>query len=483
MTAGRRPLAAPRTIFNLGIGGFADAAAVAGGAVVEIDWRPPADGDREAGRRLAGLIADPAVEAANETAFARYLAAEPALTGVGKARDVVPGMEPRMLLHAGPPIAWEEMCGPMRGAATGAVLLEGWAADPDAARALLAGGGVRFAPCHHHDAVGPMAGIVSPSMPIWIVENGAGGNRAFAGFNEGLGKALRFGAFDAAVRDRLRWMRDRLAAILRRTLERHGPLPLKPLIAQALHMGDEVHNRNAAATAILVKRLLPSALRIGAAADDLAEAFEFIAGNDHFFINISMAAAKAMLDAASGVPHASLVTAMARNGAAFGIRTSGTGARWFTAEAPVVDGLYFPGYSRADAARDIGDSAITETAGLGGFAMAAAPAIARFVGGRPADALAATRTMRRITIGENPAFTIPILDFAPVPAGIDARRVVDTGLQPVVNTGIAHREPGVGQIGAGITHAPLACFAKAVSALYLDLRRVSGSRAAGRSAG
>lgn len=458
-------------VLNLGIGTFSESIGAAGAAVVDIDWRPPAGGTRDAGLELASLVNHPRIEAANRDAFARFLAAEPAVTGIGSAIDVLPGMGARTILHAGAPVAWAEMCGPMQGAVLGAILFEGWADDLDAARGLAESGSIAFDSCHHRGAVGPMSGVTSPSMPMWIVENAAAGNAAFSGLNEGLGKVLRFGANGPEVIERLRWMRDELAGVVARALDEHGPVELKPLIAQALHMGDEAHNRNAAATSLLIKRLVPPALRSGADPASVARAFAFMAGNDHFFINLSMAACKAMLDAARGVPFSSMVTAMARNGVEFGIRTSGTGDRWFTAPAPVVDGLYFSGFGKDDAARDIGDSAITETAGLGGFAMAAAPAIVRFVGGSAGDAIAASREMRRITIGENPAFTLPILDFAAVPAGIDTRKVADSGVLPIVNTGIAHREAGVGQIGAGITAAPMDCFVQAIRALC---REVSG---------
>ncbi len=456
-------------VLNLGFGGFAEAIEVAGATAVDIDWRPPANGSREIGAALAETIGRPEIARANETAFARYLAANPVLRGVGRAIDVLPGMGERTILHAGPPVEWAEMCGPMQGAVLGAILFEGGAEDLDAARVIADSGEITFDPCHHHDAVGPMSGVTCPSMPMWIVDNVAGGNTAYSSLNEGLGKVLRFGANGPDVIERLRWMRTGLAEILTRVLDAHGPLELKPIIAQALHMGDEVHNRNVAASSLLVKRLLPSALRCGAPPDEVARAFEFIGGNDHFFVNISMAASKVMLDAATGVPNASMVTVMARNGVRFGIRMSGTGDRWFTTEAPIVDGLYFSGYSRDDAARDIGDSAITETAGLGGFAMAAAPAIVQFVGGNPSQAIAASRQMRIITVGENTAFTLPVLDFAATAAGIDVRKVVDTGILPIINTGIAHKDAGIGQIGAGITTAPAACFTQAVSALRAGL--------------
>ena len=456
-------------VLNVGLTSFAESITRAGGTVTQIDWAPPAGGDRTVCDHLARLINVPAIEAANREAFAAFQRAGPLLEGIGVARETLPGMGDRMILHAGPPILWKDMCGPMQGAITGAILYEGWAVDPFKAQALAASGEITFEPCHHHAAVGPMAGVISPSMPVWIVFNPVHGNRAYSNFNEGLGKALRFGAHGPEVIDRLEWMAETLAPTLRAALGSLGPFEIKPLIAQALHMGDEVHNRNVAASSLLLKRLIPALLRSPAMTTDPAAAVDFIAGNDHFFLNISMAACKAMLDAAHNVPGSSMVTAMARNGVEFGILVSGTADRWFTAPAPVVEGLYFAGYTRTDAAPDLGDSAITETAGLGGFAMAAAPAIVQFVGGASDDALNNTLEMTAVTLGANGAFTLPALDFCGTPSGIDIRKVVDTGILPIINTGIAHRESGIGQIGAGVTRAPLACFAQAVSALARSL--------------
>jgi hypothetical protein len=452
-------------VLNVGLPTFAEAIAMAGGKVTEIDWSPPAQGDRAVCDALARLVNRPEIETANQTAFEAYLASQPLLVGIGTTAEALPDMGERMILHAGPPIEWDRMCGPMRGAIVGAILLEEWAADPESAQRLAASGKIEFEPCHHHAAVGPMAGVISPSMPVWIVRDAVHGHRAFSNLNEGLGKALRFGANGKDVIDRLRAMARDLKAAIAAGLVVLGPLEIKPLMAQALHMGDELHNRNSAATSLLLKRLVPAMLKSDASRSSIAAAVDFIIGNDHFFLNISMAACKAMTNAACGVASSSLVTAMARNGVEFGIRVSGTGDRWFTAPAPVVDGLYFPGYTIANAAPDLGDSAVTETAGLGGFAMAAAPAIVKFVGGTPGDAVANTAAMQHIVIGQNAAFTLPAMNFAGTPAGIDARKVVDTGLLPIINTGIAHQEAGIGQIGAGITRAPLACFAQAIAAL------------------
>jgi hypothetical protein len=468
-------------IVNVGLAGFGDNVVAAGGECVALAWQPSALGDRDAAWALAQVFDNEDIERANQVAFARFLEANPVLTDVAIARDVIPAMASghRLILHAGPPIAWPAMCGPMRGAVLGATLLEGWADTIAAATRLVDAGSIALEPCHHHGAVGPMAGIISPSMPVWVVENATGGNRACSNFNEGLGKVLRFGANDRSVIDRLRFIASDVAPTLRAAVKQLGRIELKPLMAQALNMGDEVHNRNAAATALLFKQLAPALLAVDIPRERAAATLNFIAGNDHFFLNLSMAACKAMLDAAAGVPASSMVSAMSRNGVNFGIRLSGTGDRWFEAPANPVDGLYFPGYSRADAAADLGDSSITETAGVGGFAMAAAPAIVKFVGGTAADALHHSLRMRAITLGANPSFTLPALDFAAVAAGIDARKVVDRGILPVINSGIAHREPGVGQIGAGITAAPMACFSAAVQELAREVaqrpRAVGGS--------
>ena len=452
-------------VINVGLSSFADSIQQAGGKATQLDWRPPAQGNQAVGMNLAKLVNHPDIEAANKIAFECFMSAQPVLRGIQPAKLAIPKFGERTLLHAGPPVEWQNMCGPMQGAIIGAILYEGWADDQEKARKLAASHNVTFAPCHHFGAVGPMAGIISPSMPVWIVKNTNGGNLSFSNLNEGLGKVLRFGANEPSVIKRLRWLEKTLAPAIDSALELLGGLELRPIIAQALHMGDECHNRNSAASSLLFKRLAPALLKTSVPQKDIATILEFIAGNDHFFLNISMAACKSMLDAAHSVPHSSLVTTMARNGVEFGIRVSGTGERWFTAPAPMVDGLFFPGYSSVDAAPDLGDSAITETAGIGGFAMGAAPAIVQFVGGTPQDAIAYTLEMGNITMGIHSGFTLPSLNFSGSPAGIDARKVVDTGIAPVINTGIAHKDAGVGQVGAGITRAPLACFVQAVNAL------------------
>jgi hypothetical protein len=404
------------------------------------------------------------VKAANAEALHRLVAAEPVLVDCVPAAEAL-GLEPFTVLHAGPPIAWGAMCAPLQGAIVGALRFEGWASSEDEAVDLAARGGVRFEPCHHRGAVGPMTGIISRSMPVFVVENRAFGNRGCSTINEGLGRVLRFGANDATVLARLAWLRDEAGPFLGRALRRAGGLPLRPLMAQALQMGDEMHQRNVAASSLLLRALLPSLAR-EAEGDALARLVDFLAGNDQFFLNIAMAAGKAAADPLGGIPGSTVVSAMARNGTEFGIRVAGQGERWFTAPVNVPEGLFFPGFSASDANPDLGDSAIVETIGLGGMAMAASPAAARFVGaGGLAEALRVTEEMREIALGEHPHFRIPSQDDRGSPVGIDVRRVVATGIAPLINTGIAGRKAGMGQVGAGVVRAPLACFRAALEAL------------------
>jgi Protein of unknown function (DUF1116) len=437
---------------------FADALTAQGVTVTRVDWQPAGAAD------LASLWRDE-VDAANRVAFDRLLAAEPVLVDVRPAIEVVPGMVRETILHAGPPIVWERMSGPLRGAVAGALVYEGMVSTKEDAERLAASGALRFDPCHHHAAVGPMAGVMTASMPVFVVENRAGGNRAYSTINEGLGKVLRYGAYAPEVLDRLRWFRDALGPALGEAIRRSGGVDLRALIGQAVQMGDECHNRNRAASALLIKALAPAVAALDLPAAARARMLSFAGGNEHFFLNVGMAACKAALDAAHGVPGSTLVTAMARNGTEFGIRVSGLGDRWFTGPAQTPRGLFFPGFGPEHANPDIGDSAITETAGLGGFAMGGAPAVVQFVGGTPADALRFTRLMYEITLGESVAYRLPTLDFRGTPTGIDVRLVAQTGVLPQINTGMAHREAGIGQIGAGLVNPPRECFDAALRAL------------------
>ena len=463
-------------VVNVGLQSFAANITAAGGEVTHLSWSPPAGADDALGWTLANMMGHPRVEEANRIAYERYLAAQPRLVDFVLAREAIPALaRERRILHSGPPIAWDDMCGPQQGAITGAIVYEGWASTVEGAQKLAASGAVALEPCHAHQAVGPMAGIISPSMPVWVVENTAAGNRAFCNVNEGLGKVLRFGANSADVLERLRWLGSEFFTAMQAAVRGLSDPDLKPLMAQALHMGDELHNRNAAASGLLFKRLTLSLLNSKLDNGMIKRTLAFVAGNDHFFLNLAMAACKSMSDAAHGVPGSSMVTVMARNGVNFGIRLSGTGDQWFQAPANPVNGLYFPGYTIEDAAADLGDSAIAETNGLGGFAMAASPAIVQFVGGTPADATANSRRMLSITLGSNPAFTLPALNFGGTPAGIDARLVIDSGILPIINTGIAHKKAGVGQIGAGITTAPMECFNDGLAALAKTLQGPSSA--------
>jgi hypothetical protein len=459
-------LAAPPRVVNLGLALFATALDRLQVPVVHVVWAPPAGGDPRLAAVLAQLDARAeAIDRANAEALSRLTAGEPFVVDCRPAWEALELPE-RTVLHAGPPVAWERMCEPMQAAVLCAIRYEEWAANDDAARRLVERGDVTLEPCHHRGAVGPMTGLITRSMPVFVVENRAGGNRAHVTINEGLGKVLRFGANDESVVARLRWLATEAGPLLGAALRASGGLDLRTLMAQAVRMGDEMHQRNLAASALLVRALMPHVARAGGRHHAVVRLAEFVAGNDQFFLNLAMAAGKAITDPAAGVAGSTLVTTLARNGTDFGIRVSGLGERWFTAPAETPVGLYFPGFGPADANPDMGDSAIVETIGLGGMAMAASPAVARFVGaGGAGEALAATAEMREICAGEHPIFRIPALDDRGVPVGIDVRRVVETGITPLINTGIAGRTAGTGQVGAGVARAPLGCFTAALEAL------------------
>ena len=405
------------------------------------------------------------IDDANRQAIERVLSADPVLVDVIPAAEAIPALREHMILHAGPPVDWERMCGPMRGAVAGIAVFEGWAPELKTAAEMAAAGAFDFQPNHHFAAVGPMTGMTTAGQWVMVVENRRFGNRAYCTINEGLGKVMRFGGNDAEVLDRLRWLRDSFGPAMGQALRSGDGVPLKRLVARGLTMGDEMHQRNVACTGLMLRALAPA---MAATADDttaLSKALAFIGGNDQFFLNIAMAMGKAIMDPVRGIDGSSLVTAMSRNGTDFGIWVSGTGDNWFTAPVEMPEGLYFPGFTEADANPDMGDSTIVETIGLGGFAMGAAPAVAGFVGaGTASDAANFTRAMGEITYGDNPEWLIPGLDYLGVPTGIDIRLVVETGLAPTINTGIAHREPGIGQVGAGVVRAPMACFEAALLA-------------------
>jgi hypothetical protein len=401
---------------------------------------------------------------ANAEAVGRMMEARPVLVGLAKARDVLPGMRDDLLLHAGPPITWDRASGPMRGAITGALIFEGKAGSEADARALVESGQIRLEPCHHHQAVGPMAGVTSPSMSVYVLEDRTHGRRSYSNLNEGYGKVLRYGAYSDEVLSRLRWMEEVMGPVLAAALELSGGIDIRALLAEALHMGDEGHNRNKAGSVLYTVRLAPHVAKAAPSPAVAAEVLKFLGDNALSVLNPVMAACKAMADAAHGVEGSTVVSTMARNGTDFGIRVSGLEDRWFTAPVAVPKGLYFPGFTAEDASGDIGDSVITETAGIGGFAMASAPAIVTFVSGTPKDAINATLEMYEITVAEHKYFSIPSLGFRGTPTGIDVRKVVEKGITPRVNTGIAHRDAGVGQIGAGLVRPPMEMFEEALIA-------------------
>ncbi len=454
-------MTAPARVVNVGADLFAEALADQAVPVTSVDWRPPMPGTDD---DLATVATDPLRADANARALAAMLDVQAMLVDVRPAGELL-GLEPGQFLHAGPPLTWERASGPMRGALLGGAAYEGLVDDPEAAADLFAGGRFSLEPCHHHRTVGPMAGVVTPSMWMFVLEDPATGRRTHCSLNEGLGKVLRYGAYSPEVLTRLHWMSDVLGPLLHRAVADTGPVDVTGILTQMLQMGDEAHNRNRAGTLMLLRDLSPALVSGGAEPADVAQALRFIGGNDHFFLNLAMPACKLALDAARDVEGSTMVVAMSRNGTDFGIQVSGTGDEWFTGPALLADGLFLGDFGPDDANPDIGDSAITETAGIGGFAMATAPAIVRFVGGSVPDALATTRRMHEITLGENPRWTVPVLDFQGTPTGIDVTRVCRTGILPQINTGMAGKHAGVGQVGAGLVTPPAEIFPQALAAL------------------
>jgi succinyl-CoA synthetase alpha subunit len=453
-------------IVNIGLTSFTESILAYGGSTVQYDWKPAAGGNKKLIKILNQLSKIEEIEKANSQVIDKMKSALPFLIDVVPAKSVIEILNDRVLLHAGPPIEYKNMTGPMQGSCIGAVLFEGWAEDEKTARELLENGGVKFTPCHHVNAVGPMGGITSGNMPVLVVENKLDGSIGYCIMNEGIGKVLRFGAFSEEVVNRLIWMRDSLGPVLSKALQRkEGGLNLNVLIAKAITMGDEFHQRNIAATLNFLKEITPLITELDIDQKEKYDVIKFLADTDQFFLNIMMAASKSIVDCARKITSGTVVTTMARNGENFGVRISGMGDEWFTAPVNTPNGLYFTGYSEGDANPDIGDSAITETVGVGGMAMVAAPGVTRFIGaGGFHDALKISNEMDKICISNNSNWSIPTWDFKGACLGIDARKVVATGITPLINTGIAHKNMGVGQIGAGTVRAPLACFEKAIIA-------------------
>lgn len=452
------------SVINVGLKRFAEDMEKQSAAVCQVDWKPLAGGNREILHALDQLESlQERIEKANAEAVKRIKASKPMLIDICPAIECIEGMTPNTILHSGPDISWQEMCGPMRGAVIGAMIYEGLAGNEKEAVEKIEQHEIVFGACHSYSAVGPMAGVISPSMPVHVIKDVTNNKYAYCNVNEGLGKVLRFGAYSKEVLERLYWIRDEFAPAMKKALALTDGIDIKLITAQALQMGDECHNRNKAATSLFYKQI--SLLLLQAVEDKgvLDRVLHFIAGNDHYFLNLSMPACKIALAAGHGVEYSTIVTVMSRNGVNFGIKVSGLPEEnFYEGQSNYIEGLYFPGYGKEDANRDIGDSAITETMGIGGFAMGGAPAIVQFVGGTTEDAFNVSKKMYSITTDLNPAYAIPSLNFKGSALGIDVLKVVETGILPVINTGIAHREAGVGQIGAGIVSPPMECFYKAL---------------------
>jgi hypothetical protein len=400
------------------------------------------------------------IEEANNKALELMRLSRPILVDIKCAKDILPKMKKNSIFHAGPPIDWNRMCGPMRGAIVGTMIFEGFATSWNDALELIRKGGIDFSSNHDHDAVGPMAGVISPSLPILVVKDRSNGKTCYARFVE---NRVQFGLFDQESVKVLRYWSEKLSPPLGKAIRKSKGIDLKPMMARALHMGDELHNRPAAGTLLFASTILPHLLKV-CSPNEVLEVTKYLSENDIFFLCMSMAACKAITKAAHGIQFSTIVTVMARNGTTFGIKVSGLGDDWFTGEANMIKGLYFPGYSREDANPDIGDSAITETAGIGAFALAGSPAILALIGGSAEDAIKYTYEMRKITNSLNDTFTLPIINFQGTATGIDIRKVMRTGITPVIDTAIAHRHEGGGYIGAGLVRAPLDPFKNALYA-------------------
>jgi hypothetical protein len=463
-------------VINIGIDGFNQSVTAKGGTLTNLQWQPPGNADPVLAWKLAQLMGDERIENANAESTKRIINARPMWEDIAlRADGVYPELKKsRILLHAGPPVAWQDMCGPMQGAMIGAVIYEGWSDNAEKAEKMLKAGEIEFAQCHDFNAVGPMTGIISASMPLIQARDASRGGVAYTNINEGIGRCLRFGANGPDVIQKLKWFEAVLAPVLkaavRHNFDKTGGIDLKAVQSQALLMGDEVHSRNAASTSLFFMTLAVPLAAIDLATstitqDHIRQSLDFVAKSSQFFLNYSMVSCKAIMDSAHNIPFSTVVTATARNGTETGLRISGMGKQWFNAKSDFAKGLFFPGFKQEDACPDIGDSAITETAGFGGCSFAASPALTLLAGGTVSDAVRYSKEMYEITVTKNPALSLPALDFEGAPCGIDVRKVVDTGIRPLVTTGIAHKDAGIGQIGAGIVRVPMECYVKALDAI------------------
>ncbi|MFZ0327433.1 MAG: DUF1116 domain-containing protein [Nitrososphaeraceae archaeon] len=399
------------------------------------------------------------VEEANSIATERILKSIPLLVDVKPAIEALPNMKRNSILYAGPPIEWKRMCGAMKGAIVGTIIFEGLAHDWDEAVKLIEQDDIVFSPNTEHDAVGPMAGIISPSLPVLVVKNEKYGNTCYGRIVE---QKVQYGVFNkTAINSELKFWSETLAPALRKALRRTKGINLNSIMARSLHMGDELHNRSVAGTYLFANAMLPYLIEV-LDKEELLKVMKYFSNNEIFFLCTSMAACKTMMKAAHEIECSTIVTVMARNGVDFGIKVSGLGDQWFVGQAQMIDGIYLPGYKREDANPDMGDSAIIETAGIGAFALANSPAIMSLIGGSAKDLIKHTNDMREITVTPNERFSIPILDFQGIATGIDIRKVMETGILPVIDSAIAHKKAGVGMIGAGLVNPPLEVFKQAL---------------------
>lgn len=408
---------------------------------------------------------DDQIEAANAEALRRITASDAILVDLVPAAEALPALGENDILHAGPPLAgWDKACGALRGAIIATLLHEARAPTAEAAEALARSGELQLLPASDLGVMATYGGVITRQTNLLVVENRTGGTQAFAGLNEGRGKALRYGSYDDDTLARYGWLEGPFAAALRAAIRAAGGIDLFHVLTQALHMGDDGHSRQKAASALFANAIAPHVAATSTDSAFAARVLTFLAENEIFHLSLTMAASKAAMLWAEDIPGSTVVTALAANGDEWGIKVSGTGAMWFTAPVPILSGHYFEGFSAADASPVIGDSEIAETFGLGAFAMSGAPALARYVGGTPEAAAAMAAEMYEITLAEHTRFKIPALNYRGTPLGIDIRRVLARGIEPIFNSGIAHRTAGVGQIGAGFGRVPLACFERAWAA-------------------
>ncbi len=452
------------SVINIGLEGFYNELRALDVPVVHVDWRPPAGGDQ---RLIASLVrlSGKTYDRANALTVARMLKSRPVWMDVGRAQDEIPGLMPNQLLHSGPPIDFDDMCDPQQRAVEGAAVFEGWVRNRTQLKEKIRSREITLAPNYTMASIGPMCGVISPSMSVIVTRDETFRNRSWSTFNEGKGNVLWMGTYDEGTIERLRWIQDTLGPGLKEALRRsEGGIDLSGILSEAIQMGDEAHARSAACTALLLQRLYPLLLKTDLDRKSILEIVDFINKNSHFFLNMTLTACKVTADAAHGIKNSTIVTGMSRNGVDFALRVGGADDKWFICRtAPMNEAIYYPGYSVEDAAGDIGDSAIIETVGLGGMVIGAAPTISSFVGGSMVESLRAMRAMKSICEGSNPKFAPAAVDFMPAPLGIDIRKVVKTGITPIIDTGVIHKSSGVGQIGAGIARAPMEVFVQALN--------------------